>query len=159
VKSNEGVSAGFAHALHHRLVMNTNRELSVSPRLLPFPDGRPALSLVRTAGVTSLRSAFRVAFHVPTTANNGSRFTDDSFAALETHLEAVAGGWHRSHDVDGGWRSPDETVWRETCRRYVTTVDENSIERVATAIEAYVKDTFDQEAVYLEVASVLTSVF
>jgi hypothetical protein len=128
--------------------------------VLPFPD-RTHTDTVNTSSspLTALRPAFRVAFHVPTTDNNGDRFSDGAFLALEAQLVAVAGGWYRSPDVDGEWRAPNRTVWREECRRYVVTVDENLFRRVASAIEAYVKEAFDQEATYLEVAPVLTSVF
>jgi len=112
-------------------------------RPLPFPD---------PSTPTTVTSALNIEFLVPLADNAGTPFPDSTFALFESHLVDLAGGFTQRGFVEGAWKAPDGTIYRDRSRLYVVQVSESDASTVAATIVAEIRGRFRQLAAYLAIS-------
>ncbi len=96
----------------------------------------------------TLRNTALLSLLVPIQSNEGDRFEEDAFEALESHVTLFAGGISRLGDVVGSWLGPNG-IQREVLRRYEITVPAENAASVARELDRYVRNRFRQLVVYI----------
>lgn len=128
----------------------TNTETPLSRKEALGPKARLSLAAWYPLPHTPVRDTTRLELLVPLADNDGVPFSDSAFASFEDFLVDTAGGFTRRGDVEGAWRAPDGQVMRDRSRSYVVTVPEHLTDRVASAIDHYVRRQFRQQAAFVE---------
>ena len=128
----------------------TNTGTPLSRKEALGPKARLSLAAWYPLPHTPVRDTTRLELLVPLADNDGVPFSDSAFASFEDFLVDTAGGFTRRGDVERAWRAPDGQVMRDRSRSYVVPVPEHLTDRVASAIDHYVRRQFRQQAAFVE---------
>ena len=85
---------------------------------------------------------------VPMLDNDGNPFPEEMFLEVEERLLIEFGGWTFAGVVKGAWLH-ENRIYQDKCRRYEVALSEE-IRQKLREIAQWIKQRFEQEAVYLE---------
>lgn len=107
----------------------------------------------------SLRDTVRLDLLVPLRSNEGRPFRDALFRAFEEFVVDLTGGVTRLGQVEGLWRNGIGLVQREHSRMYSTVVAAADAERIASELDRFIRNTFDQEAAFVTSTPTVATAF
>ena len=154
----------------HRTATYDRRGPGCDPATVPVLLGweRPATadgtallvgSVLDSLTLTAMRETRRLDLLVPIRDNDGRRFLEEDFTAVERLLVDVVGGFTRRPDVTGVWRNDSGRIFHDASRSYTATVPVARTTEVASLLHRFITDRFRQEAVMLEATPTLSAVF
>ena len=92
--------------------------------------------------------------HVPHSDNDGQVFSLESWRELERQVVDRFGGYSCDDQVQGAWRSSEGVVFWDVSRRYTIAVGSWTAIPAFLDFVSWVRVTFRQEAIYVEIAGV-----
>ncbi|MCC7479217.1 DUF3574 domain-containing protein [bacterium] len=91
-----------------------------------------------------------VVFHLPIINNEGRYFNPDDIEVFINRVIRMAGGMTLLR-CEGVWVHPSGHLLQEQVMRVMVATPEDEVEELVTYIHRELKETFEQEAVYMEV--------